>query len=254
MTMQMHFSRTLLRIGAVAVHLAVAACGTKATAPAASPSVSTPPDLSGVWQIATPVTQLLTTDGKRPPLTAAALKVYETRIAASKAGDTSWDSSLRCKPPGEPRSLFDMGWPFQIGQGTERVSFMFQWNRYVRVVEMGLKLADFSGPYFYGKSTGKWAGDTLVVDMNSMREEVSLDSAGMPHTEDLKLNERFRLITGGKQLEARLQFDDPATFTQAWETVLVFNRMPDTAIVEDNCLDRLKLPNSYRPTLDAAAK
>jgi hypothetical protein len=207
------------------------------------------PDLNGVWQINRPMVELLTADGKRPPLTAAALKTYEARIAVSKAGDTSWDNSMKCKPPGEPRTLFDKGWPFQIGQGTDRVTFMFQWNRYIRVIEMGAKLPDFAGPFFYGKSSGRWDGDTLVADVIGVREEVSLDSAGLPHSEDMKLTESFKLLNGGKQLEARIRVTDPATYTQPWEAVLVFNRMPDTFIVEDNCLDRLKLPNSYKPEL-----
>jgi hypothetical protein len=240
---------TVSRLAVPLLLAALAACGAKTDAPIAAAAPVAPPNLNGVWQIATPITELLTTDGKRPPLNAEALKVYESRIAATKADDTTWDNTMKCKPPGEPRTLFDQGWPFQIGQGDDRVSFMFQWNRYVRVVELGLDLPAFSGPFFYGKSTGKWEGDTLVVDMNSLRAEVSLDSAGMPHSEDLKLNERFRLINGGKQLEARLRFDDAATFTEPWEALLVFNRMPDTFMVEDHCLDRLKLPNSYKPTL-----
>ncbi|MGA3157948.1 MAG: hypothetical protein ABSE43_10300 [Steroidobacteraceae bacterium] len=220
----------------------------KQPTPAAAPG---PPDLSGVWQIAQPLSALQTETHEAPPLTAAAQTIYQQRLMASRAGDSSWDDTAKCKPPGEPRTLFEMGWPFQIGQSPERVVFMFQWNRYVRVIEMGLNLPDFDGPFFYGRSSGSWEGDTLVAHVVGVREEVALDGSGLPHTDDMKMIERFRLINEGRQLEARIHFEDPATFTQPWDTVLLFNRLPETAIIEDHCLDRLHLPNSYRPTLEA---
>ncbi|MFT3905129.1 MAG: hypothetical protein QM718_02320 [Steroidobacteraceae bacterium] len=231
---------------AAAVLAGCLSCSSKA--PQTAAAIANPHDLSGVWQIAQPMQALQTVDGKAPPLTADAQKTYDARRAATRAGDNSWDDAAKCKPPGEPRTLFENGWPFQIGQNDKRVTFMFQWNSAVRVVEMGLKLPDFAGPFFFGKSSGRWDGDTLVVDVIGIREEVALDSTGLPHTEDLKLTERFRLIDADT-LEARLHFDDAATFTQAWDAVLTFKRQPETAIVEDHCLDRLNLPNSYRPTL-----
>jgi hypothetical protein len=232
----------------VALVLCCASCSShKSPEP---PLVMTPPDLSGVWQIAQPLTALMTDSGAAPPLTPAAARVYQQRLAASRAGDTSWDDTAKCKPPGEPRTLFEMGWPFQIGQSPERVVFMFQWNRYVRVIEMGLTLPDFDGPFFYGRSSGAWEGDTLIVHVIGVREEVALDTTGLPHTDDMKMVERFRLINAGRQLEGRIHFEDPGTFTQPWDSVLVFNRLPENAIVEDHCLDRLHLPNSYRPKLE----
>jgi hypothetical protein len=233
--------------------LLVAGAGCTAHKTPTAAAAPGPPDLSGVWQIAQSVSTLQTEMHEAPPLTAAAQKIYQQRLDASRAGDSSWDDTAKCKPPGEPRSLFELGWPFQIAQSPERVVFMFQWNRYVRVIEMGLKLPDFDGPFFYGRSTGAWDGDTLVAHVIGVREEVALDASGLPHTDDMKMLERFRLIDNGQRLEARIHFDDPATFTRPWDTILVFNRMPETAIVEDNCLDRLHLPNSYRPILDNSA-
>jgi hypothetical protein len=224
-----------------------------AGADAGSAAAGGRPDLGGVWALAQPVNALTTVEGQAPPLTADAQKAYQERLAATARGDRSWDTTLKCKPPGEPRSLLENGWPFQIGQADDRVVFMFQWNRYIRVIDMGLELPDFAGPFFYGKSSGTWDGDTLVATLIGPREETALDSSGLPHSEDLKLTERFRLIDGGRRLEARLHFEDPATFTAPWDARLVFERRPDDAIAEDHCLDRLQLPNSYRPKLDAAA-
>lgn len=221
--------------------------GNTAATPAATATTRTP-DLSGVWKIAQPIETLRTADGKEPPLTAAGRKTWDERQAATKQGDTSWDDTMKCKPPGEPRTLFEKAWPFQIGQTDQRVLFMFQWNSAIRVVEMGLKLPDYAGPFYFGKSSGRYEGDTLVVDVIGIREEVALDSTGLPHSDDLKLTERFRL-RDANTLEAKLHIVDPATYSQPWDAVLTFTRQPEDSILEDHCLDRLKLPNSYRPTL-----
>ena len=236
----MKSSLTLLCIGVLA-----AAAGCKKIDDAAAVTKN---DLNGVWKLSAPISALKTVDGKAPPLNAEGQKIYDERLAATAKGDRSWDDTQKCKPPGEPRSYLENTWPFQIGVSDERVVFMFQWNRLVRVVEMGLELPDFDGPFFYGRSSGAWDGNTLVATMNSEREAVALDSTGLPHSEDMKLTERFTLLSPNK-LEARLHFDDPAMYSEAWDTVLTFERQPEDAIVEDNCLDRIHPANYYRPTL-----
>jgi hypothetical protein len=145
--------------------------------------------------------------------------------------------------------LFENAWPFQIGESPQRVVFMFQWNRLVRVIDMGSALPEFAGPFYFGKSSGSWSGDVLVVHVIGVRGDVMLDSSGLPHGEDMKLTERFRLADGGKNLQLRLHFEDPEIYTRPWDAVLTFNRQPETSLVEDNCLDRANLPLSYRPTL-----
>lgn len=242
-----YLNQTLLASLCVAV-LALTGCKKIEDTPVVA---TTKADFNGVWKLSTPTTALKTVDGKAPPLTADAQKVYDERLAATAKGDRSWDNTLKCKPPGEPRTLIENSWPFQIGVSDERVVFMFQWNRYVRMVEMGYELPEFDGPFFYGRSSGQWDGNTLVATVIGVRDQVSLDSTGLPHSEDMKLTERFTLL-GHDKLEARIRIEDPATFTEAWETVLTFDRQPEDAIVEDNCLDRIKPANYYKPELEAA--
>ncbi len=242
-----HLNQTMLTSLCVAM-LALTGCKKIEDQPVVA---TTQVDFNGVWKISAPITALKTVDGKAPPLTAEAQKLYDERIAATAKGDRSWDNTLKCKPPGEPRTLIENSWPFQIGVSDERVVFMFQWNRYVRVVEMGRELPEFDGPFFYGRTSGKWDGNVLVATAIGIREQVSLDSTGLPHSEDMKLTETFRLLDANK-LEARIHIDDPVMYTQAWDTVLTFDRQPEDAIVEDNCLDRVNPANYYKPVLEAA--
>ena len=47
-------------------------------------------------------------------------------------------------------------------------------------------------PWYYGYSSGRWEGDTLVVESNNFVEDGWLDIIGTPFTDQGKLTERFR--------------------------------------------------------------
>lgn len=202
-------------------------------------------NLSGTWANSTSVTALKTTDGVLPPLNAKGLALYNAHLAATKKGDRSWDPVAKCKPPGEPRTLIEMSWPFEIMQSDKRIDFLFQWNRLDRAIFMADKQElDALAPYYFGQSIAHWEGDTLVVSVIAVKPNTTLDAAGLPHSEDMELTERFRLIDGNT-LEARIHVVDPAFYTKPWDTILTFKRQPKgTRIVEDVCIERLKL-NDY---------
>ncbi|MFT3752522.1 MAG: hypothetical protein QM800_06475 [Paludibacter sp.] len=63
----------------------------------------------------------------------------------------------------------------------------------------------------------------------------------MPHSEDLRLTERYSLKNGGRQLEVRITFNDPATFSQPWDALLSFDKVPNGQIEEDVCVERIQL-------------
>lgn len=199
-------------------------------------------DISGTWVITKPINQLTTLSGQAPPLTNAALTQYRAHLAAAKKGDRSWDPVANCKPPGEPRTLLEMAWPFEIMQSEHRVDFLFQWNRLDRAVPIIAKQPDYQGPYYFGQSIAHWDVDTFVVEVMGEKPNTFLDPSGLPHGDDLQLTERFRLIDDGKTLEARIHVVDPATYSAPWDTVLTFRRLPaGTRIQEDVCIERLKL-------------
>lgn len=217
---------------------------------------------AGIWRIEKPVFAVRTVDGKEPPLKPAAQKIYREHIAARRRGDTSFDSATWCAAVGMPRILF-IDYPFQIMLGSKHVAFMHEWNWWARVVYLEGALAaapqaqpsgtpaasappafgppqaraDLPGPM--GLSKGKWQGDTLVVETTHLIDSTLLDSAGLPHSDDLKLTEQLRLRTPDV-LENRIRIEDPAIFSQPWETVVTYRRQSNTVIKEDVCLDRMK--------------
>jgi len=70
-------------------------------------------------------------------------------------------------------------------------------------------------PTWTGHSTGKWEGDTLVVDTIGFNDKSWLSDlpSATPHTEMLHVTSRFRRPNLG-HLETEITFDDPGTFTK----------------------------------------
>jgi hypothetical protein len=214
------------------------------SAPAAGPKKVKPPvSLEGVWK-AQGDGVLRTLDGKTPPLKPAPLKAYMAKRAAYLAGDPKVDPTRRCKPPGEPRLMIDPNVPFEIVETWPRVMFLYQWNRLVRMIEMGPP-REVIGPSYFGQNAGSWDGTTFVVDVQALHESVVLDKSGLPHSENAHLTQRFRLIGNG-QMEVIIHIVDPAVYTTAWDARVVFDKQPEgTRIREDICLEREGLVGKY---------
>lgn len=217
-------------------------------APVAMPLTSDgKPNFSGIWRSVAPVAELRTVENQVPPLLDAAAKLH-----AARKLDKSWDGIAQCKPPGEPRIMGFEQRPFEIGQRSDRITFMFEWNRLVRSMPITTEQLKFTGPYYFGQSQAHWEGDVLVVDVEGVNEDTALDDSGLPHSDSIKLTERFRLIDGGARMEALIDVQDPLTFSKPWQTKLVFERQKDERIQEDWCIERLGLQNTY-PSLPEKA-
>jgi hypothetical protein len=94
-------------------------------------------------------------------------------------------------------------------------------------------------PWWYGYSTGKWDGDTLVVETTGFRDDGWLDVEGSPLTSAAKMTERFRRVNYGN-MEIEITVDDPKAYTKPW-TVKVHHRiMLNTELIEFVCLENEK--------------
>lgn len=198
------------------------------------------PQFGGVWQPLDPPAALLTLNGKEPPLLPAAKVLYEQRKAQLAKGDTSFDpTETRCSPPGEPR-IFTQDMPFDIVQTPQKLLFGFQWNRLVRYIELD-KPMDVISPYYFGTSVGHFVGNELDVDVQGFNDRFFLDRSGLPHSDQLRLSEKFSLSSSGNQLHLQITVNDPKTFSGPWETALNFRKLPHTRIAEDICTVRKHL-------------
>ena len=216
----------------VPVLLILAALGSPAVALAAQP------DLTGVWSITSHASVLKTVDGKLPPLTPEAKVVYDKHLASAAKGDRSFDETRECLPPGLPRLML-VNEPFEILQKDKAIYFVHQLNRMPRRAYIGEKLPTDVDPLYLGYSVAHWDGDTLVIESNGFREGTLLDDSGLPHSEDMKLVERYTPGKDGKTLHARFTIDDPKTYTHAWDAQADYKRRPGYEIPEEVCADKL---------------
>jgi len=94
-------------------------------------------------------------------------------------------------------------------------------------------------PSWVGYSTGKWEGDTLVVQTSGFVDGLWLDANGSPLTPAGKITEKFRRINFGR-LEIELTVDDPKAYTSTWTVKLNELLMPDTELLDAICLENEK--------------
>jgi hypothetical protein len=236
----MRWPANRMRSGAVLVlWIAAAVAGMPAHANSDGPAGSetkSPPDLSGVWQVASYERSIRTVDGKMPPLRPEARKVYEGNIVARKHLKPREDMT-RCVPPGTPRVLW-APFPVQIVQTARKVFWLHEYQHLIRHVYLNepLPKPDDIDPSFMGQSVGRWEGDTLVIETIGFNDKTVLDRDGMPHSPEMRVTERVRLIDGGKRLEDRVTIDDPKTFTAPWTARVVFARKPGVDLKEYHCV------------------
>lgn len=200
---------------------------------AASCCAASTSDLAGPWEIARPINDLKTAAGTAPPLNAEGQKQYLEHKAHLED-----DPLKRCLPPGVPRTLLQVGFPFNIVAGQDYVAVMMQWNHLPRVIYLNRDHFDNVGPGYLGQSVGHWEGGVLIVDTTGYNDSTWLDNSGLPHSESLHTVERISLKSR-TTLRDEITFDDPAVFSHPWKTVLLFKKRPNVTIKEDYCLGRM---------------
>jgi hypothetical protein len=94
-------------------------------------------------------------------------------------------------------------------------------------------------PSYTGFSTGKWEGDTLVVQTNGFKDGLWLDRNGSPLTDAARITERFRRVNYGR-LEIEITVDDPKAYTAPWTIKLHQNIVLDTDLIDYVCLENEK--------------
>jgi hypothetical protein len=197
------------------------------------------PNLTGKWAMPKPITHLLTSEGKEPPLNAAGKAEYARRQAALKAGDRKVDPISDCLMHGTPRLLYSP-YPFLILQTTRSVDFVHEANHTVRIIYWDKELPDDSDPDYLGYSIARFEGPTLVIDTIGLNDKTWLDYSGLPHGEKLKVEERYTL-SGHDTIKGSVKITDPDFYTTPWSTSFTLNRQPGMNLKENVCTDTHKM-------------
>ena len=101
-------------------------------------------------------------------------------------------------------------------------------------------------PAYLGYSTGRWERDVFVVETAGFNGRVQLDIIGHPHSEDLRITERFRRIDFG-HMDMEVTFEDSKMYTKPFTIKVPHTLMADADIFESFCeneKDRVHLENA----------
>lgn len=177
--------------------------------PAAIPDGPTPrmpdgkPDFSGVWNSSG--------IGVGPvPLQPWAKELMEQR----QADDGVDDPEAACLPSGVPRIS---PYPMKIVQTADLLVMLFEGNvhSYRQFFLDGRERDSELDPSYMGESIGHWEGDTLVVETENFNDRTWLSGRGEPHTDQLRVVERYTRPDLG-HIDVEITLYDPGAFTEPY--------------------------------------
>jgi hypothetical protein len=215
-------------------------------------------DISGIWQVdgvdefgfrgilgifGVPA---MPSDGypdHEPPYTREGLEAYHRHkpvfgmnaVPAAQANDPV----KMCDPNGFPRNDLHSLSTIQILQTPLQVVILYARYKDWRMIWAdGRELPKDPDPTWDGYSAGKWVENTtFVAQTNGTDERTWLDNAGRPHSDALRVEERFHRVDHD-HMELTVTIDDPKMYTKPWVALdkQVFKlQPPDFSMAETRC-------------------
>lgn len=239
----------------IAAGLVIAPLAADVQRPASAPAASgegngSHPDFSGVWRTINPPAaprvgtslRWVPREGELPPFTAEYQAKYKKVQDSRETGSEDTEPVARCLPPGMPYFMLAQ-YGLEIVQSRDKVAFFSEWmDTYRRVYLDGRTMPKEFDPSYNGYSTGKWEGDTLVVETINLRDDTVLDRYGSPHSDAVRIVERIRLVEPNV-LEDRMTVTDPKALTKPWEFAHRYRRAgsANDELHENTCTEGLKI-------------
>jgi hypothetical protein len=168
-------------------------------------------------------------DGRLPSLSAEGQKRAVERAAARKRMGAATDAvqnqplSVRCiimdraGPPMLPGAYNNN---YQIVQTPGNVMILVEMIHHVRVIPLdGRPRLPSNVRQWMGSYTGRWEGDTLVVETTNFTDKTAFQGS----SENMHLTERFTRVDENTVLY-KFTVDDPATWTRPWSAELPMKR------------------------------
>jgi hypothetical protein len=151
---------------------------------------------------------------------------------------------LNCKPPGGPRQ-YQQPYGIQLIEDRERQRIFVlvgSGNSNFRIIYLDARAhagqvgGDDDNPLYYGRSVGKWEGETLVVDSRGFNEDFWFTNGGLPHTTQLGMIERFTR-ENFDTLRYEVTIDDPGAYTRPWKSSWALRWVAGEELPKHMCQD-----------------
>ena len=199
-----------------------------------APAPRTPdgkPDLSGLWVIGAlnHATNITTVE-----MLPWAQKVHKERLATYGHEDPV----VSCLPEGPRAGLHGLE-PLRIVQTPTMTLVLYESSPMRQIFTDGRALPKDPNPTWMGYSIGRWDGDTFVVETTGYNDKTWLDFSGRPHSEALRVTERFTRTDFGT-MRLAITYDDPKTYVKPWTINTTVSFVPDTELLEYVCQENEK--------------
>ena len=177
-----------------------------------------------------------------PRLTPEYMAQWEVIAASRTSGSYEYDNIANCLPPGMP-AMMGMGYGMEIMQNAQRITFFSEHQDALRRVYLdGREPSEtvLNDPTYAGYSTGRWEGDTLVINTVALTDKSFIDSDS-PHSDQMTIVERMRFIEPGI-LEDRITVNDPLALLEPWSITRTYRKAayPDDELREFACAEGLR--------------
>jgi hypothetical protein len=155
----------------------------------------------------------------------------------------------RCKASGGPRQLMSpYGLEIVEAPELQRI-YIFNISNAMsfRIIYMdGRAHPTDREPDYFGHSTGRWDGDTLVVETVGFNEAFWMNRDGLPHTSQLRLTERLTRVNFDT-LNYEATIDDPGAYTAPWTSGYTLGWNRGAELFEYVCQENNLSPESMAP-------
>ena len=146
----------------------------------------------------------------------------------------------RCLPIGVPAAglVSELN---KIVQSPKMIVILYESdNTHRQIYTDGRQLPkEFEQPSWLGYSVGKWERDTLVVETAGFNDKTWLDLMGHPHSEALRVVERYHRRDFG-HMDVEITFDDPRMYTKPFGIKFTETLQADSDIFETFCNENEK--------------
>jgi hypothetical protein len=197
------------------------------------------PDLSGIWKAPnTRYLEDLAADGIEVLMHPWAERIYKERL----------ENEGKDRPSGRclPHSVTDFDahhMPKKVIQTPGLVVLLFEsYHSYRQIFTDGRALPKDPEPAWFGYSVGRWEQDTLVVETIGLNEKTWLDDSGRPHSDALRVIERFRRPDFG-HMQVQVTIDDPKAYKKPWTATIKWDYLPDTELLDWVCENEKDVPH-----------
>jgi hypothetical protein len=156
-------------------------------------------------------------------------KAFLAHLANPNPEELCYDSNL---PIGFPLPGL-LAEPIKIVQAPRMTMVLYEvGGNFRQIYADGRRLpAEVNLPAYFGYSVGRWERDTFVVETAGFNEKTPLDALGHPHSDQLRIVERFRRRDFG-HLDIEMTFDDPKMYTRPFTIHLGHHLLADEDIFE----------------------